>query len=143
MSTDIRAEISKKNTYYISVHKFYELRHMVMQYPEWKQAYASINALNSPRLNGLRVNDNEFQDPTAEEAESKVYYKTLIDMVEQAAKKADPDLAYILIQGVIDNMTFEKLQARYNFICSRGHYYKAYRRFFYFLANSQKKYIVL
>lgn len=33
-----RAEISKKNPHYISKHRYYELKHFCLQYPEWKHA---------------------------------------------------------------------------------------------------------
>lgn len=33
-----RAEVSKRNKYYISKHRYYELKHFCLQYPEWKHA---------------------------------------------------------------------------------------------------------
>ena len=43
MSTVIRAELSKNNPYYISKHRYYELKHFCLQYNEWKKAYALCN----------------------------------------------------------------------------------------------------
>ena len=39
MSTVIRPEISKKNLYWIPKHRYYELKHFCLQYPEWKKNY--------------------------------------------------------------------------------------------------------
>lgn len=35
MSTQIRPETSQKNPYWIPKHRYYELKHFVMQYPAW------------------------------------------------------------------------------------------------------------
>lgn len=37
MSTVLRAELSRKNRYWISKHRYYELKHFCLQYPEWKK----------------------------------------------------------------------------------------------------------
>ena len=37
MSTLIRPEITTKSEYYLPKHRFYELKHFVMQYPLWKK----------------------------------------------------------------------------------------------------------
>lgn len=46
MATVIRAEISRKNKYWINKHRYYELKHFCLQYPIWKQkrdlVYASM-----------------------------------------------------------------------------------------------------
>lgn len=47
MSTTIRAEVSKKNPYWIEKHRYYELKHFCLQYPIWKQAYLSLSGLSS------------------------------------------------------------------------------------------------
>ena len=38
-----RAELSKKNPYYISKHRYYELKHFCRQYDEWKRALVRID----------------------------------------------------------------------------------------------------
>lgn len=44
MGTVIRPEVSHKNTYYISKHRYYELKHFCLQYPEWRKSYISLDA---------------------------------------------------------------------------------------------------
>ena len=53
MSTDIRPEVSVKNKYWISRHRYYELKHFCLQYGEWKQAYNSITLLSGANLERL------------------------------------------------------------------------------------------
>ena len=42
MATVIRAELSKNNKYWISKHRYYELKHFCLQYPEWQKEYSNI-----------------------------------------------------------------------------------------------------
>lgn len=37
-------ELSEKNPYYISKHRYYELKHFCLQYPEWKDALVMLDA---------------------------------------------------------------------------------------------------
>ena len=50
MGTVIRPEVSNKKEYWISRHRYYELKHFCLQYGEWKQAYNSITMLASSNL---------------------------------------------------------------------------------------------
>lgn len=46
MANDIRPEVSQKNPYWIGKHRYYELKHFCLQYPIWKKAYLSLDALS-------------------------------------------------------------------------------------------------
>ena len=46
MSTQIRPEISQKNPYWIPKHRYYELKHFVMQYPAWVAARKGLDFLH-------------------------------------------------------------------------------------------------
>lgn len=43
MATMIRPELSRNNKYWISKHRYYELKHFCLQYPLWKSAYAAFD----------------------------------------------------------------------------------------------------
>lgn len=56
MSTVIRAELSHKSKYHIDKHRYYELKHFCLQYPNWKKSYAEVDAtlifmISVPRSN--------------------------------------------------------------------------------------------
>ena len=40
-------ELSERNPYYISKHRYYELKHFCLQYPEWEEAMALLNGWKS------------------------------------------------------------------------------------------------
>lgn len=44
MATVLRSELSPKNKYYIAKHRYYELKHFCLQYPEWKQTYTYLKS---------------------------------------------------------------------------------------------------
>ena len=50
MANDIRPEVSQKNPYWIGKHRYYELKHFCLQYPIWKKAYLSLDALSKRPL---------------------------------------------------------------------------------------------
>ena len=43
MGTNTRPELSVKNRYWLPKHRFYELKHFCLQYPEWKKLYSLLD----------------------------------------------------------------------------------------------------
>ena len=62
-----RPELSKKNKYYISKHRYYELKHFCLQYPEWVEKYKS--AIRYPQGIG-NTESSEWNDPTGDSVEA-------------------------------------------------------------------------
>lgn len=94
MGTEIRPELSDKNPYWIGKHRYYELKHFCLQYPIWKKAYDALDGL-SKRPQDLEVFVKSGQltsDPTARCAESRLFFADRMELVEQAAIDASPDL---------------------------------------------------
>ncbi len=50
MGTDIRPEISRRSRYDISRHRYYELKHFCLQYPEWKAESFLAEPLSDGRV---------------------------------------------------------------------------------------------
>ncbi len=107
MGTTIRPEISVKNKYWLSKHRYYELKHFCLQYPEWKKSYISLDGLPS-RSSGIteRVDGGMPSNPTAVYAEARIYYKDRMDMVEKAAAEAAGDLHAFLLKAVTEGLSF-------------------------------------
>lgn len=131
MSTDIRPELSKKNPYWLPKHRYYELKHFVMQYPEWNAARNGLSFTHAPEY-GIRVK-TDVSDPTMTCAELRVYYSTRIEMVERAS--AQCGCPYYVLRGILDELSYEKMLLRYPKIIryTRDHYYDCYRKFFWLL----------
>lgn len=73
MGTNIRPEISERNPYWISKHRYYELKHFCLQYNGWASAYKALDGKTArPLLDGRA--SGEAGDPTEKCAERRVYY---------------------------------------------------------------------
>ena len=139
MSTDIRPELSRKNPYWISRHRFYELRHFCMQYDEWKAALAAINVNGKDPLAGLdKPKNSGTGDPTYQMVLMREEYTNKIDMVEKAAKEGSPELGNYIFKGVTKGISFDHLMAQDQIPCCKEMYYDHYRRFFWLLSNIRK-----
>lgn len=137
MGTVIRPELSKKNTYWIERHRYYELKHFCMQYNTWKRERASLDGYSDPGIRP-RVRTSGGNDPVAEAAMQREFYTNRIEMVERCARDTDGLIAPYILAGVTEGLTYEKLRARYGVPCCRDSYYILYRRFFWLLSEARK-----
>ncbi len=135
MSTKIRAELSEKNKYWISRHRYYELKHFCLQYSEWKRAYRSISLLKSQTINSDKISSYKIGDPTAKYAITLEHYSSCIKMVEQAALESDNSLKNYILKGITEGVSYDYLKTKMNMPCSKDTYYDRYRKFFWILSK--------
>lgn len=137
MSTVIRPELSESNKYWISRQRYYELKHFCLQYCEWKKALEDISVYPRLEMDGEYVMIGEVAKPVEECVELRERYLARMRIIEEAAKKADPDLeAYILI-GVTEGVSYDYLYSRLEIPCCKDTYYDRYRRFFWILDQTR------
>ena len=139
MGTEIRPELSDKNPYWIGKHRYDELKHFCLQYPIWKKAYAALDGL-SKRPQDLEVFVKSGQltsDPTARCAESRLFFADRMELVEQAAIDASPDLYPYILRAVTEGLSYNSLKMQYDIPCCREVYYDCYRRFFWLLSRKR------
>ena len=134
MGTVIRPEVSKSNRYWISRHRYYELKHHCLQYPEWQEIVRNIPYLQS-RLAANPNHTAEWQDATERLAERLDIYKSKISRVENLVKVAGGDLADWLLIGVTQGVSYVKLRDNYGIPCCKETYYEAYRKFFWLISQ--------
>ena len=128
-----RPELSKKNKYYISKHRYYELKHFCLQYPEWVEKYKS--AIRYPQGIG-NCESSEWSDPTGNSVESMDIWRTKIRKVEEAAFRTDEVLGRYILKAVTEDLSYTALKMLYDIPCGKDMYYENYRKFFYILSNS-------
>lgn len=138
MATVIRATISTKNKYWIDKHRYYELKHFCLQYPEWKKAYADYSELYaSSAMFERRRNHNIPSDITSKYATKKAELKTKLDLIENAAIEADEDLYEYILKGVTEGLSYTYLKAKMEMPCGKDMYYSRYRKFFWLLSETR------
>ena len=139
MGTRIRAELSEKNKYWISRHRYYELKHFCLQYPLWKKAYTALDELtiHSPMLEELRATSNIPSDPTAKWGMARAYYSERMDMVKRVAMATDEDLYIYILKAVTEELSYNYLKSRLGMPCGKDMYYDRYRKFFWLLSKER------
>lgn len=125
MGTKVRAEISQKNKYWIDKHRHYELKHFCLQYPDWKKAYSDLHSAVTPLSITKRV-------------EARATYSKNIEMIEKAAREADPYLYDYIIKGVTEGKSYTYMKTVLGIPCGKDMYYDRYRKFFWLLSESRK-----
>lgn len=135
MSTVIRPELSEKNKYWISRHRYYELKHFCLQYPEWKKALLAIEdlSISSPRLDDIPSSTYTHGDPTSRQAIAKAYYSDKIEMLERIVQETDKELAGYILLAVTEELSYNHLKTKMDIPCGKDMYYDRYRRFFWLL----------
>lgn len=139
MGTVIRPEISKNNKYWISKHRYYELKHFCLQYPDWKKEYdlLGVPTLSSSVIERL-PSTNIHSDPTAEYVLRREAIKERIDLIETIIKETDKYLYDYILKGVTEGISYTYLKTVMKIPCGKDMYYDRYRKFFWLLNNSRK-----
>lgn len=140
MGTKIRAELSENNKYWISKHRYYELKHFCLQYPLWKKAYVAIGELSIPSSNWeeLIPRTNAPSDPTGNRAVARVYYWERMMMVERVAKETDDELWFYILKAVTEDLSYNYLKSKMDMPCGKDMYYDRYRKFFWLLSKERQ-----
>ena len=132
MSTPMRPELSNKNPYWISRHRYYELKHFCLQYPEWKKKISDISYLESIHIRNSR-GPRRLKSTTEDKAMTLYFYSRLVSMVEKAANETDDKLGDYILKAVTEGISYDTLYIKYHIPCSKSTYYMLYRKFFYIL----------
>lgn len=139
METLLRPKLSTKNKYYIGKHRYYELKHFCLQYPEWKKSHAEFEDISIPLSMIDHVStDNLPGDPTAKRAPMKFFYSERIKLIEKATIETDPYLYSYIIKGVTESKSYTYLETVLGIPCGKDLYYDRYRRFFWLLNKARE-----
>ena len=130
-----RSELSKKNPYYISRHRYYELKHFCLQYNEWKDAYTMLD--QAPEIGSIIFSEEhpEWRDYTGETATLKALLRSRMELVERVAKSCDWEIGDYIFIAVIEGRSYEYLLAVKEIPCGRDMFYDRRRKFFWMLSQ--------
>ena len=133
MTTLIRPEISKSKDFWISKHRYYELKHFCLQYPEWKAKVLESTYLKGSSIVSGAKKQVEFLDPVHNYISEIDHYQRNMEMVEAACEAADMELKLYLLEAVTKEVSWEYLKQVKEIPCGRSAFYKAYRKVFWIL----------
>ena len=137
MGTNISPTISKNSSSYISKHRYYELKHFCLQYPEWKKELLELRNSYEPKSQwgGTVKYSKEPSDKTGNLATKIVYLENCIRLVESVAKDTDNTIGWYVFKAVTEELTYATLRTKFYIPCGKDLYYKLYRKFFSLLSE--------
>ena len=131
----VRSKLSKKNRWYISQHVFLTVYHYCLNYQEWKCEHDLNIGLTRGGGDGA---GGGVGDPTATQAIRLADLAERINLIEQTAYDAEPELSpYILMYVTRGDLTFDKLKAL-GMACERKMFYDRRRKFYWLMSRRLK-----
>lgn len=137
MATSIVPELSKTNPYYISKHRYYELKHFCLQYPEWQREIRELKAKSIGTTSMIfQRREKHLEDKVSEIAIQIFSREEKMRKVDQIINSLEPWIRNYIFLAVTQGRSFTYLSTVLDMPCCRDTYYERYRRFFYLLHNS-------
>lgn len=133
----LKPELSKKNKYWIDKNRYYELKYFCLQYPLWKHAYDSLDGMRVSSFDLTGVKASSRTDILGRIMDERTIYLERMQLVENAAREADPYLASYILKAVTEGHAYTYLESMLEIPCSRDTYYDRYRRFFWLLDQAK------
>ncbi len=134
MGNHEKTVLSRKNANYISKHRYLELKHFCLQYPEWKEGLRDLDGMVG-RGDAAIQGDPQQSDPTANLAIRRTQLQKNIDLVERVIQETDSSLFYWIFLAVTEERSYTYLREIKGIPCCREVFYKKYREFFYRLSH--------
>lgn len=133
-----KAELSEKNPCHIPKHRYYELKHFCLQYPEWKKALTLLDGWNTePRDMPSVLKGIPPESPTERQALARLYYSRHMDILDACIRELDPAIAPYIQKGVTEGLGYDILRTR-GCPCCRELYYEYYHYFFWLLSKERQ-----
>lgn len=134
MSTNIRPSISHKSPYYISKHRYYELKHFCLQYKEWEKEYADLSFIKSHMPNATDGKSSMSDNTSAIAIKMAIISKNM-EMVKKCSINSDASLAPFIFKAVTEGRSYTYLSNVLGIPCGKDMYYDRYRKFFFLLSQ--------
>lgn len=132
----LKSELSCKNVYHLSKHRYLELVHFCRQYPEWKKLLQTTQ----PHITTegiLKIRSQLDEHKNEETALIRAALQRNIELVERVAASTDEYLGRFILLAVTEGLSFPQLKMREHIACEKNMYYDRYRKFFYFLSQEK------
>nr|DAH68560.1 MAG TPA: hypothetical protein [Caudoviricetes sp.] len=129
----VRKRDMKLSDYNISREKYNELKYFCMQYNEKKKQLRESYGLGAIVGDGM-PHGNTVGNPVERKAIRNVMLENDIELIEQTAMEADPDIYPYLIENVTDGISYEYMGRVPK---ARKQFYESRRYFFYLLAQKR------
>ena len=105
-------ELSERNPYYISKHRYYELKHFCLQYPEWKEALVLLDAWKAKPegLQTVTMRGSRVSNPTEQVDIARAFFTKRIDLVKRCLDEIEPSIAPFVLKGATECVPYDILR---------------------------------
>lgn len=129
----LRPCLSARNPYALSKHRYYELKHFCLQYPEWKKMYYMLEpAVKSNSL--IKISKDIYTKDLYEAAAIRSDLKRNMEMIDRVAKETDSVMSRWIFLAVTDGANYTRLKTFYDIPCGKDLFYAYIRKFYYLLS---------
>lgn len=132
-----RAELSKKNPYWIPREKYYELLYFTRQYDTMRQEIRELRRAYPELSMEERVKSSDISNPVEKAAQRIEELHDKMTLIEDTVREVGPDIYKWLLVGVTTMRSYEYLNKRMGMPAARNTYYDRYRKYFYYLAQKR------
>ena len=122
----------KLSDYNISRAKYNELKYFCMQYEDKKRELSGAYGLRAIANDGMPHSSNNGS-PTETQAIKNTMLRNDIELIEQTAIEADPEIYHWILKNVAEGLPYEYMDVPK----SRTKFYDSRRYFFYILAQKR------
>ncbi len=130
--------VLNKEKYEISKHRFLELYHYCMQYPEWIEELNYATDTVKSIDYATEIKGSSTGSATEQLAIRRNELRKKCELIEQTAIEADPDLYQWILEGVTRSYaTYKYLKMCKNIPCGKKMYYDRRRKFYYLLSRKK------
>ena len=147
MRLQTRNELSEKNPYHISEHKFYELVHFCLQYNDYVKEYEELRDGYSPVLSYGIMKGSYYSNPVEKTVIYKERLREKIETIEQTAKETSETLGDYILKSVTTEVVLTNgkiMMAGYDWMrthtdipCGKDMFYELRHKFFWLLSKKK------
>lgn len=137
MGMNITPEISKKSKYWISRHRYYELKHFCLQYYNWHREWKTLVESNLITKYDKTVKSDDISRKVEENAIRAESLARKMDLVRKTAYDSSTGLQSYIFKAVTENLSYTYLREKCRIPCCKDVYYEEYRRFFWLLDKAR------
>lgn len=147
MGTNYRAKISKKNKYWISKHRFYEIEHHCLQYKEWEDEYKTLKkqGVKGVEYDGMPHGTNAG-NPTMNVGMRMAELSSKMDLVKDTVAECDEEIKekegeensiynHLLVAVTNEGISYNYLNMVMHIRVSEKVYYAARRKFYWLMSQ--------
>jgi len=133
---ELKPELSHKNRYWLPKHRYYELRHFALQYPEWKRLYFKLD-FQTTKIPGGVFLEKALKRPVESLAMLREELSKNMRLVERLCKEADSQLGPFIFMAVTEGKSYNSLRMVYDIPCGPDMFYDRYRKFYWLLSQER------